>query len=195
MDQGWKRTIDQGLEDPERHAWDAAVASAVSDYNRRLKATPGYVVVDPTTVAAILWVESNGPKRPEWHGKVMQFGNDGDLGLPALHDKNGLVPKVVSPDVLALVDAAWDDRKKLADPEINIRCGVAYLFTMMAIADAHSSIVGWRVFDAKHIAAAYNGGGDPRYAEKLQYVLDALQPKTDVAWSGGGAGGGGGGSW
>jgi hypothetical protein len=32
-------------------------------------------------------------------------------------------------------------------------------------------ISGWRTFDTATIAARYNGGGDDRYAEKLDYVL------------------------
>ena len=33
-------------------------------------------------------------------------------------------------------------------------------------------ITGWRSFTTSNIADRYNGGGDPNYAAKLDYVLD-----------------------
>lgn len=206
MDAGWKRTTDEGFLDPAAHLWDGVVTTAVADYNRRLKDTPGYLVVDPTVVLAMLWVETNGPKRAEWFRRPMQIGNKGDPGLADLHGRGGLTTKVVAQEVLTTVDALWEDPKKRDIPELNIQGGIAYLWKRMAISDKSSNIVGWRVFDAKTIAERYNGGGDPQYAEKLQYVIDklnaasAMKKSPDAPWSsdhlsGGGAAGGGGGAW
>jgi LysM domain len=36
------------------------------------------------------------------------------------------------------------------------------------------TVTGWKTFDEKTVAAAYNGGGDPQYAEKLVFVEKLL---------------------
>lgn len=42
-------------------------------------------------------------------------------------------------------------------------------------ASIQRQITGWRAINTGTIAQRYNGGGDPRYAEKLDYALAAIQ--------------------
>lgn len=42
-------------------------------------------------------------------------------------------------------------------------------------ASLQTVIAGWRTFDTKTVAERYNGGGDPKYADKLDYVLSLLK--------------------
>jgi hypothetical protein len=168
MNEGWKRTIDDGFADAAHHQWDQVVRAEVGDYDRRLAGTPGYVPVDWTLILAMIWVESGGPKKREWFQRVMQFGNPGDGGYPALRSREGATSLIVPAAVLARVDAAEQDRRVLDDPTLNIQGGIGYLFTRMVrseegtIPDAadtelHHHVVSARQHDTGSSIAAREG--------------------------------------
>lgn len=212
------------------------VCSIEEKYNSRFiedAFRTGYPGVDWKLAKAMVWVESGGPKNPAWNSRVMQIGNSGD---PA----HGVLKSGTEGSSVIMTDALWQAIKtqSIDQPVLNIRAGIAYLFTRMAYfatgtvrdsddtriyvevirhgdslekiarrvgttveilasmrkeststvlrvgeklqyykASQATVIQRWRPWDYPTIADRYNGGGDPAYAEKLEYVHTILFPK------------------
>lgn len=127
---GWEQTIDNGFREVTAVVWDPVVVAVVADYNARLKSTPGYVPVDYKLILSMIWVESGGPLRAAWMGRVMQIGNSGDPGLAALKKREGAAKQIVRGDTLAVADRS--ESKDINTPATNIQLGIAYLFVRMA---------------------------------------------------------------
>lgn len=230
LDPKWTATVDDGLKNDDWDEYDQIIEREVDDYNHRFAHLPPYVQVDGKIFKAILWVESGGPSSTEWKGRVMQIGNPGDPAYQTLKaGKEG--------SSLIMRSQLWTDLKtqSISKPELNIKAGIAYVFTRMAqfadtsvedpkdktqhqytvvsgdslwkiankvgttvellqamnpkaLAMIHPgqvlvykkasmkmTIVGWRSFTPANIFTYYNGGGDPQYADKLNYVLELFK--------------------
>ena len=164
----------------------------------------------------------------------MQIGVPTDQGLPVLIKQSEGSDLIMTHEVAMLV------RGQVDTPKANVRAGLAYLFTRMALYEVRSVpsrtdlrvhsytirpgdsfaliakrngttieeieqrnprldprrlqpgqkveyrkaardrvITGWRSFNATTIATRYNGGGDPAYATKLDYVMTKVLPKLE----------------
>lgn len=134
LDAGWTRTIDAGITNSMAHIYDGVVYGEWGSYYARLMVTPGFVVPIPTLLIAMLWVESGGPMRSEWFSRVMQIGNAGDKGWPALQRHEGTTVLVVRPELLRVIDAPWSTTL-LNTPVFSIQAGLAYLFMKMSLSD------------------------------------------------------------
>jgi LysM repeat protein len=239
LSQGWINTVKDGLTNRDWDAYDSVILAEVglcdgsavaSSYNFRFKSTQGYACVDWQLFKCMLWVESGGPKQAAWTKRPFQIGNAGDPAYSVLKSASEGSSAIMSPELAKDVKS-----KSMDSPELNVKAGIAYLFTRMAKFDnqsildpndstiynevvrhgdsfssiakrvgttvkvleqmqddvsasaikvgqklqyrkAHMGLVilGWRSWDFTTIAARYNGGGDPSYAEKLQHVQGLL---------------------
>jgi len=233
LDRKWTNTVDEGRTNAAWDAYDSAIQAEVTGYNFKFQpaaSVTGYRTVDWKICKAIVWVESGGPSSSYWKTRVMQIGNSGDSAIDVLRQGKEGSLLVMSPQLAIEVKAG-----SINDPMLNIRAGIAYLFTRMAITDIQSIvdpkdsrvysytvaggdtleriavrvgttvavlismnpgkaqvihpkdilnyqkasmqrvIVGWLAFTPMNIASRYNGGGDPNYAAKLDYVLGILR--------------------
>jgi hypothetical protein len=224
----WQDGIRKAVGNSHWDTYDNELKTAVSEFNRHLKSTPGYRQLDWLLIKAMLWTES-GASSSEWSAKPMQIGVPGDPGLTSfLSDREGGE---------LIVPPSWQGRLTIGTvrsmPAHNIRAGIGYLLMRMAnfefqsvlaadakailevvikpgdnlatIAKAQGStpeimkklnpistmlrpghilrfqkgsvqrvITGWRQITTNQIARRYNGGRDPRYAQKLDYALGLL---------------------
>lgn len=69
----WQEGINKAVGDAKWNAWDCEIQMAVSEYNRHLLGTAGYVPLDWQLIKAMVWVET-GANSPEWTSKPMQIG-------------------------------------------------------------------------------------------------------------------------
>ncbi|MDO9224994.1 MAG: LysM domain-containing protein [Pseudomonadota bacterium] len=244
INQNWKNTVDDGINNAAWDAYDTIIHNEVGDmicsadqhYNARFIENAyhtKYTGVDWKLMKAILWVESGGPRNSAWTTRPMQIGNKGDPAYDVLKRGADDSSIIMASDLLSTIKTQSIDQ-----PELNIRTGIAYLFTRMAYFDTDTVfdpddakvylevvqqgdslekigkrvgttvdvlaslrklgksktlqpgeklqyrkatlqrvIKSWRTWDYQNIAARYNGGGDPAYAEKLEYVHATLFPK------------------
>jgi hypothetical protein len=127
----WRQTMDEAFRHPLRDQYDDLLKREIVQYNNRFKGTPGYLMVDWQLFKAILFVESGGPAHPSnaWNTRAFQIGNKGDPGLDAL--RSGEEASLLVMDTQLMEDIKGDvDR-----PELNIRAGIAYIFTRMALTE------------------------------------------------------------
>ncbi len=95
--------------------------------------------------------------------------NPGDTGL-----HQHVVAAQETGSSIAQLEGTSVAELRASNPDVNIdriHSGQVLRFHRMLKGRA---ILGWRVFDAKNVAAQYNGGGDPFYAEKVRYVYAKL---------------------
>jgi hypothetical protein len=235
LSQKWKDTMNQAIQDTTWDAYDDVIKKEVAFYKSKFSAKPALPNVNWLMLKAMLWNESGGPTNPQWKKRAMQIGNKGDPALKVLTGGKEGSHLIAAPELIAKLKA-----DKLDDPKINVRAGLAYLYTRMATFD-HASvrdpkdtkvhdyevvggdslskiatkvgttvaelkamnpsaenmirpkdvlhyhkasiqlvITGWRTFDTKTLAQRYNGGGDPHYEAKLNYLLSDVIPKLDA---------------
>jgi len=126
--QKWKDTVNDAVSNSAWDEYDQLITDEIAEYNKRLKDTPDFESVDWHLVKAMLWVESGGPSNAAWKRRAMQIGNKGDPGYRVLSHKG-------EGSHLVMASQLWNDikdPKQIDDPKINIRAGIAYLFTRMA---------------------------------------------------------------
>ena len=122
--------MDDGVTNSAWDAYDTAIQTEVNAYNVKFQATAqttGYKPVDWKLCKAMLWVESGGPASSAWTGRVMQIGNSGDPAIGVLR-RGG----EGSSSIMSIQLAADVKTDKIDTPTINLRAGIAYLFTRMA---------------------------------------------------------------
>jgi hypothetical protein len=192
----WQDGISKAAHDTKWNSWDCEIRSAVNEFNRHLADTPGYSALDWKLVKAMVWTETGAAHR-EWERKPMQIGVAGDPGLGALlsGDEGG---DLIIPPVWQKQLTAGSAR---TIPRHNIRAGIAYLLMRMANyehrrpdvsplqpdrsvarrrARPQRVIAGWRIISTDTIARRYNGGGDPNYAQKLEFALSIMRNGQEV---------------
>ena len=136
LQQGWKNTVDAGVTDAAWDAYDPAIQLEISGvYNLKFQKTPGYRAVDWQLCKAMVWIESGGPSSPAWTSKAIQIGVTGDPGL-------GVLQRGEDGSLLVMSDQLAADVKNTAqvgsDPVLNIRAGIAFLFTRMCLSEFRS---------------------------------------------------------
>lgn len=87
-------------------------------------------------------------------------------GLNSFLSGNAGSNLIVPPDWKGTMTAGLITR----EPKYDIRAGVVYLLTRMALFSDRHVITGWRPFTTAMVARRYNGGGDPDYARKLEHA-------------------------
>jgi len=232
ISQKWKDTMAAAISDVAWDDYDAVIKKEVAHYKSKFATKPALPHVDWLILKAMLWNESGGPKQSAWKTRPLQIGNKGDPALDVLLQGKEGSHLVVDQTVIMDLKAG-----KINTPAINVRAGIAYLYTRMATFDHQSVrdpkdknryqhkvvggdnlskiakkvgttvdelvsmnpeaskmihpgdilfyhkasiemiIKGWRNFDVKTVAKRYNGGGDPFYEDKLNYILKQIIPK------------------
>lgn len=135
LTQGWRDTVDRGVTDSAWDAYDATIQTEIAAYNLKFQKTPGYSAVDWKLFKAIVWVESGGPSSSAWTGKAMQIGVPGDPGLSALQRGDEGSVLIMSKQLAAEVKNSTQVGN---DPALNIRAGIAYVFTRMCLSEFQS---------------------------------------------------------
>jgi len=125
--QKWKDTVNQGVSDARWDAYDELVKKQIAAFNQRFSSTPNYAQVDWLYIKAMLWIESGGPDNASWKTRPMQIGNPGDPAFSVLKEGKEGSLLVMEPAVQQALKAG-----RINDPEINIKAGIAYLFTRLA---------------------------------------------------------------
>jgi LysM domain len=132
LSDGWKKTVEDGVTNRAWDEYDPLIKEEVDAYNKKFAKTTGYVAVDWKLAKAVLWVESGGPSNSAWKKRPMQIGNPGDPGYGVLKQgKEG--SDLVMSDQLKI-----DIKGDIDQPKLNIRAGIAYLFTKMMKSDIES---------------------------------------------------------
>jgi hypothetical protein len=135
----WQNTIDGALTDSRWHDYDCDIELIVSQFNRHLAGTAGFIPLDWRLIKAMVWTESGGPDNRAWRDNPVQIGNPGDPGLAALFSRNEGGALVIPPELqgkLTIASARFS-------PQMNISAGVAYLLMRLAmygfddVADEH----------------------------------------------------------
>jgi hypothetical protein len=132
----WLDGIRKAPGDPRWHIYDCTIRSVVSEYNRHLSGTTGYIPLDWQYVKAMLWAET-GPNKAQWKIRPIQIGNPGDPGLGDFFDEKGGGDLILPP--------RWSrtlvQNSARISPEYNIVAGVGYLLMKMANFSAPMGIV------------------------------------------------------
>jgi len=172
----WQDSINRAIGDAKWNVYDCDIQVAVNEINRHLSGTTGYRLLDWQLIKAMVWVES-GAGSAAWKTRPMQIGVPGDPGLASLlSGKEGsdliLPPAWKAQLTVASVRTTPAVLKKL-NPTANVlRPGQVLKYQKAAV---QRVIVGWQVITSALIQRRYNGDGDPKYAEKLDYVLRVLR--------------------
>lgn len=132
LDPKWTDTVDDGVTNTDWDAYDSLIQGEVADYNKRLGATPHFATLDWKMFKAMLWVESGGPQAHAWTTRPMQIGNPHDPGLAVVRGGTEGADLIVS-------DKLKEDLKgSINQPALNIRAGIAYALTRLALTDIQS---------------------------------------------------------
>jgi LysM repeat protein len=123
----WQEGLNSAVRTAKWNAYDCEIKATVREYNRHLRATPGYSDLDWHLIKAMLWVET-GAGHAQWRSNPMQIGVPGDPGLRAFLEGNE------GSDLI--LPAGWRERLTLSGvrsiPAQNIKAGVGYLLTRLA---------------------------------------------------------------
>jgi len=119
----WQVTIDSALTDSRWHEYDCDIQRLVSQFNRHLADTAGYIRLDWQYIKAMVWTESGGPDSRAWRDNPIQIGNPGDPGLTALFSNNEGGELIMPPDLRGKLTIA----STRISPQMNIGAGIAYL--------------------------------------------------------------------
>jgi hypothetical protein len=122
LTQEFKDTMNRGLKEKGWDQYDSIIEREVDAYNKRFSTK-----VDWTLIKAMVWIESGGLHNHAWKTRAMQIGNPGDKAYGVLKHGRENCPLIVS-------DALAHDIKhhSINEPGLNIRAGIAYLYTRMA---------------------------------------------------------------
>ncbi len=125
--QQWKDGVDKAAGDTRWDSWDCEIQRTVSEYNRHLSTTSGYMPLDWLLIKAMLWVES-GATNSEWNSRPMRIGVSDDPGLTSFLYGNEGGDLILPPAWKGKITA--NSARTL--PVHNIRAGVGYLLMKMA---------------------------------------------------------------
>lgn len=148
LDEGWKRTIDGAKsgkatdrvkvrengkevvkEVAKEKGWDyydKEIQKSVDSFNNYLK-SKDYISLDWKIIRAMIWVETS-PYKDEWNTKPIQIGNKGDAGIDDV--TRGKYRELIIPKEY---QAELSNKQSItANPDINIRAGIAYLLYSLA---------------------------------------------------------------
>lgn len=132
LSQKWKDTVNQGIKDAVWDKYDDTIKTEVTSYKTRFIKT-SIPTVNWLYLKAMLWTESGGPSNKAWETRPMQIGNPGDPGLKTLKDgaegSNIIMEKSLHQAIKS---------NPINEPVINIKAGIAYLYTRMAISEIKS---------------------------------------------------------
>ncbi len=176
LDPRWTATIDKAIKDDAWDGYDELVRKEVDSYNLRFGNTLGYKVVDWHILKAVLWVESGGPGTHAWTHRAMQIGNPGDRGYAVLKGRHEGSSVIMTTHLAAEIKT-----RKIDDPKLNIRAGIAYLFTRMAYFDEKSVLDAQEVADRAYVVI--HGDSLQKIAHKVGTtveLLETLNPNTEV---------------
>jgi len=123
----WREGLNVAVHTAKWNAYDCEIKSTVREYNRHLRATPGYSELDWHLIKAMVWVET-GASHSQWRSNPMQIGVPGDPGLAAfLSGQEGSH---------LILPSGWRERLTLSGvrsiPVQNIKAGVGYLLMRLA---------------------------------------------------------------
>jgi hypothetical protein len=124
----WQTTIEGALTDPRWHDYDCDIQRVVSQFNRHLSGTAGFIPLDWKLIKAMVWTESGGPNNRAWRDNPIQIGNPGDPGLAALFSKNEGGTLVIPFELQSKLTIG----SARISPQMNISAGVAYLLMRLA---------------------------------------------------------------
>lgn len=133
VSQAWKDTVNRAIDDARWDQYDSVLQKEITAYSSRFKGANGFVSPILNLLKALLWTESGGPDNPAWGKRVLQIGNKGDHAYDVLkkaaEGSHIIMNKSLASDIKA---------GKINDPNVNIRAGLAYLYTRMAKFDVKS---------------------------------------------------------
>jgi hypothetical protein len=124
----WQDTIDGALTDSRWHDYDCDIQRIVSQFNRHLSGTAGFIPLEWLLIKAMIWTESGGPDSRAWRDNPIQIGNPGDPGLAALFSGNEGGSLIIPPEMQSKLTIA----SARVSPQLNISAGVAYLLMRLA---------------------------------------------------------------
>lgn len=122
----WKETIKQGLNDPKWDKYDSVIKTEVDAY--ALKFKPLASKVNWLLIKAMLWSESGGPSNKAWDTRPLQIGNTGDPAYAILKNAEEGSELIMSETLKSSIASG-----SINKPDLNIKAGIAYLYTRMAV--------------------------------------------------------------
>ena len=122
----WIDTVHQGISDVKWHEYDNIIKKEVSSYKSRFSRT-SIPSVNWLYIKAMLWTESGGPTNRAWKTRPMQIGNPGDPGITTLKKGAEGSDIIMSKELFQAIKAG-----RYNMPGINIKAGIAYLYSRMA---------------------------------------------------------------
>ncbi len=125
LDQRWKDTVKLGIKDTKWDQYDSTIKSEVAAYSKKFPALASKV--DWLLLKALLWTESGGPSNASWATRPMQIGNPNDAGYGVLRN-GGEASSLIMNAALKQSIASGS----INAPDVNIKAGLAYLYTRMA---------------------------------------------------------------
>ncbi len=131
IDQRWKDTVKQGINDAKWDQYDSIIKSEVDAYAHKFKALVSKI--DWLLLKALLWTESGGPDNSAWNTRPMQIGNKGDPGYSILKNEGEGSSLIMSDELKQSIANGF-----INTPDVNIKAGMAYLYTRMAITNIMS---------------------------------------------------------
>ena len=177
LSKGWQDTVAQGLTDARWDAYDGLIQAEITSYNTRFLYTPNYSPVSWLIGKAMLWTESGGPDNPAWHTRALQIGNKGDPAYGVLRKGTEGSDVIMADDLRQLLKKPDNIDK----PEVNIRAGLAYLFTRMASYAYVSRIVPWAGEPQVHTVVAREVASAIASREKTTLeAMAQLNPGVDL---------------
>jgi hypothetical protein len=129
--QKWKDTVKQGIEDTKWDEYDYIIKTEVISYKTRFSKI-SIPIVNWLYLKAMLWTES-GHTNIAWKTRPMQIGNPGDPGLRTLRNGAEGSNIIMEKTLYQAIKSA-----RINEPVINIKAGIAYLYTRMAISEIKS---------------------------------------------------------
>ncbi len=169
-----------GYEDPVYSVHDSMFARYADFWNRAYRHENGFRQKDPNLFKAQSLVESGGRKHLyAWLKDPMQISNEGDYALGVLSGRlkrECSVPEGGYPELWDVQPAPMEDGKWQYDedmtPEKSIEFGIRWDVQKGSIFDKYCRITGMR--SDREMLSRYNGGGDPRYLEKIERIYGPL---------------------
>jgi LysM repeat protein len=126
IDPKWKSTINQSINDPKWDKYDDVIKAEVDAYALQFKALASKV--NWLIIKAMLWSESGGPTNSAWNTRPLQIGNAGDPAYAVLQNGTEGSDLIMSNNLKTSIAAG-----SINTPEVNIKAGIAYLYTRMSI--------------------------------------------------------------
>lgn len=196
IDQRWKDTVRQGIKDARWDEYDSLIKTEVDGYAVKFQSLTSKV--NWLLIKAMLWVESGGPSNKAWSTRPLQIGNTGDPAYAVLKSGTEGADLIMSDSLKNTLASSSID-----NPDLNIKAGIAYLYTRMAVTnivsirdvkndkeyeyqvvagdslEKISKKVGTTIFELRRLNP--KSSGVLKIGQKLKYVKAAMQ-RTIVGW-------------